>query len=322
MRSFLRPSSLRPRLPLALIAALLLAVAGLGCGDEQGSGGDSRDAKALLERAFAKRVKSGDLRLDLKADLEGGGDRLEKPIELKLAGPYKLGGRDKLPQLDWDVSFRGLGMDVNGGIVATADNGFLELQGEAYELGAEAFTSLARQYAALQPGTPRSITAFGVDPTSWLDNPRVDEDGGSIGGEPTRKVTASVDVRQVARDVVDLARSPRLRRQLERQGRPVPRLSRLKDEDLDRVEDAIDEFDVEVDVDRNDVVRRLFAEVDFDLPGDEDGDEVKGGRVSLSYVLRKVGTNPVIRAPQNAKPLGQLLDGFGLGGLRGGSHSR
>jgi hypothetical protein len=31
-----------------------------------------------------------------------------------------------------------------------------------------------------------------------------------------------------------------------------------------------------------------------------------------------VNTDPVIRAPQNPRPLQELLDGFGLGGLGGG----
>jgi hypothetical protein len=75
-------------------------------------------------------------------------------------------------------------------------------------------------------------------------------------------------------------------------------------------------------VDRNDTVRRFFTEVHFDLPGEQDGDELKGGRVSLGYVLRKVNTNPVIRAPQNPRPLRELLGGFGLGALGGGLDRR
>ena len=309
-------------LPAALIAALLLSLALLaGCGGDDG-GGDSREAKALLERAFSKQVKSGDLRLDLKADLEGGGERLKDPIAVKLEGPYRTGSRRQLPQLDWDVSFKGLGQSLRGGLVATTANAFLELQGQAYEVGARTYQSLSRRYGALQPGRPRGLTAFGVDPSTWLKDPELEEDGGSIGGDATRKITGSVDVRKAARDLVELTRSPALRRQLERQGRPVPRLGRPTDKDLDEVEDAIQEFDIEVNVDENDVVRRLFADLDFDVPGDESGDDLKGGRRSFTYVLTKVDTNPVIRAPQNPRPLRELLGGFGLGALGGGLDRR
>ena len=311
-------ASLRSRVPLALVAALSLAVAGVGCGGD-GGGGDSGDAKALLERAFSKQVRSGDLKLDVKADLEGGGERLEKPITLRLSGPYDFSeGRKRPPRLDWDVAFKGAGLNVKGGLIATADNAFVELQGQAYEVGTEAFSSLARQYTSFQPGRPQSVGALGLDPASWLEDPQLDEDGESIGGDATRKVTGSVDVRRVARDIVDLTRSPRLRRQLERQGQPVPEIPKPSKKDLDEIEQAIDKFEVEVNVDRNDVVRRFFTEFDFDVPEQKDGDDLKGGRVSLSYVLTEVNTEPVIRAPRNAKPLRQLLEGFGLGGLGGG----
>ena len=305
------------RLLSVLIAALSLALAGAGCGGDDGGGGDSGDAKALLERAFAKRVNTGELKLGVKADFDGGGERLEKPITMTIDGPYDFGSKKRPPRLDWDVAFKGAGLNIKGGLVSTADNAFVELQGQAYELGRETFSQLARQYAAVQPGRPQSLGALGLDPASWLENPELDG-GEVVGGEPTRKITGSVDVRKLARDVVDLTRSPRLREQLERQGRPVPKLSRPKDEDLDELENAIEEFDIEINVDRDDVVRRFFTDVDFDVPGEHSGDEVKGGRITFSYVLRKVDTDPAIRAPQNPKPLQELLDGFGLGGLGGG----
>lgn len=310
-----------PRLPIAVLATLSLAAAGLGCGGDDG--GDPGEAKALLARAFAKEVKSGELQLDAKADLEGGDDRLDKPITVKLRGPYETGGRQRLPRLDWDVALEGAGLDLRGGLIATADNGFVVLRGQAYELGAEAFSSLARQYGVgARPGRPKGLGAFGVDPSSWLEEPEIDDDGESIGGEPTRKITGSVDVRRAARDIVELTRSPQLRRQLERRGQPPPKLPRPTDEDLDEIEEAIEQFDIEINVDGNDIVRRFFTEIDFDVPGEQDGDEVKGGSVSLTYVLTKVNTNPVIRAPQDPRPLRELLGGFGLGGLGGGLDRR
>lgn len=305
------------RLATALVAAVSLAVTGLACGGDDGGGGDSGEAKALLERAFEKQVDSGDLKIDVKADLESSEDRLDKPIALRLDGPYESAGRTKPPRLDWDIAFKGLGLDVKGGLIATADNAYAELQGQAYEVGTETFSSLARQYAGLQPDRPQKLGTLGVDPTSWLKDPEIDEDGGSIGGDATRKITGSVDVRKVTEDIVDLVRSPRLRRQLERQGQPTPKVSPPSEEELDELENAVEEFDIEVNVDENDVVRRFFTEFRFDVPDDKEKD-LRGGKVSLSYVLRKVNTDQVIRAPQNPKPLGELLQGFGLGSLGGG----
>ena len=313
---------LRARSLLALIAALALAVAGVACGDDDdGGSGSSGEAKALLERGFGKAVDSGELELDMKADLDGGGDRFDKPINLKVEGPFEWGGAKKLPRFDFDVTFDGAGVNVKGGLIAASDNAYVELQGKAYEVGRETFAAIVRQYSAAQPGRPKGLGALGIDPSSWLEDPEV-EDGESIGGDPTRKVSGSVDVRKAALDIVELTRSPQLRRQLERQGQPVPQLPKPSDEDLDELEDAIEEFDIEVNIDKDDVVRRFFTEVDFDVPGEENGDDVKGGRVSLNYVLTKVGTKPVIRTPLSPQPLQQLLQGFGLGGLGGGLPSR
>lgn len=308
-------SSLALRRLGALLAAISVSLTGLACGGDDGGGGsDSREAKALLERAFAKQVKSGDLALDVRADFESNEDRLDKPITLRLAGPYESRGAKKPPRLDWDIAFKGFGLDVKGGLIATADNAYAELQGQAYEVGTETFSSLTRQYAGLQPDRPQKLGTLGVDPTSWLEDPQVDDDGGEIGGDATRKVTGTVDVRKVTEDILDLVSSPKLRRQLERQGQPAPKLSRPSEEELDELENAVDEFDIEVNVDENDVVRRFFTEFQFDVPQDK-AEDLKGGKVSLSYVLTKVNTDPVIRAPQNAKPLQELLQGFGLGSL-------
>ena len=115
----MRPS-FASRAVLAATAAVSLAAAGLGCGGD-GDGGDSREAQELLAKAFDNQVESGDLQLDVKADLEGGGDRFEKPITMKLSGPYEMGGRDRLPRLDWDVAFKGAGVDLKGGLIVTAD---------------------------------------------------------------------------------------------------------------------------------------------------------------------------------------------------------
>jgi hypothetical protein len=299
---------------VALVAALALAIAAGACGDDDGGGGSSGEAKALLERGFKTPVKTGELELDVKADFDGGGDRLDDPIALKVEGPFEWGGAKKLPRFDWDVAFEGADLKLKGGLIATSDNAYVELQGKAYEVGREAFGAIVRQYSVAQPGRPQGLGAFGIDPSAWLEDPEV-EDGDSIGGDATRKVSGSVDVRKAVLDIVQLANSPRLRRQLERQRAPTPSLPKPSDEDLDELEDAIEEFDIEVNVDENDVVRRVFTEIDFDVPGDESGDDLKGGRISLNYVVTKVGGKPVIRTPLTPQPLQQLLDGFGLGGL-------
>jgi hypothetical protein len=304
-----------PRLAVAILALLALALAGSGCGsDDEGGGGETADAKALLERAFDKSADSGDLFLEVKADVDGVRS-VKGPLALRLSGPFKSNGPKRLPLLDWDITFNGAGQRLAGGVIATETNAYLLFQQQAFELGEDTFGRLAQRLSASKRERPLTPGGLGIDPAAWLKDAEV-EDGDSIGGDSTRKITGSVDVGKALRDLVDAIDSPDLRRRLERQGQPA--LPKPREEDLRKIEDAVRDVDVEMNVDRNDVLRRFFAEVDFDAEGGDDGKDAKG-KLSFSYVLRKVGGNPVIRAPGGARPLRELLGGLapllGSGGL-------
>ena len=305
---------LRPRaLAAALLAVLALALTSAGCGGsdgDDGHDGNAREARALLEDTFAKDVESGELELKVKAAVEGV-KSLEEPLEVTVKGPFKSNGKKKLPVLDWDIAFDGAGQKLSGGLVATRDNAFVELQGQAYEVGEKTFARLAREVTKAQPNRPTSPGKLGMDPASWLEDPKV-ENGEPIGGDDTREVTGSVNVRKVVRDVADLFKSPAVRRQLERQGQGSAAVPEPTNADLKEIEDAIEDADVELSVDENDVLRRFVTDVRFDVPREGNAKDVKG-KFTLTYVLRKVGTDRVIRAPSNPRPLSELLGGFGLG---------
>jgi LppX_LprAFG lipoprotein len=295
---------------LALFAALALLAAGCG-GDDGPSSKESADAQALLEKAFSKQVDSAELKLDLKADLEGL-DQLKGPISLSISGPFKSSGDDQLPVLDWDVKVKLGGQTIDAGVVVTKDNAYVSLRGQNYEVGEQVFdqlqTSFARQQK--QSGGQQSLKQFGIDPTDWLKDPKV-EDGEDIGGDATRKVSGDVDAKKVVQDVLGALRSPALRRQLESQGQTIPEVDESA---VDQVTDAIKEVRFEVNVDENDVARRIFAEAEFDVPDDADLGALEGGEVSFGFVLEKVGIEPEIEAPANPQPLSLLLGQFGLGG--------
>jgi hypothetical protein len=108
-----------------------------------------------------------------------------------------------------------------------------------------------------------------------------------------------------------------VRKRLESQGAGGANLPEPTDKDLDEIEDAVQDIDVEINVDEQEILRRFFVEVDFDSDDGGDGKDLKG-KFSFTYVLREVGGNPAIRAPRNARPLGELLRGLGLYSALGG----
>lgn len=301
---------------LAVLATFALAVAGCGGGDGGGGAGGGGDARAVLKTAFDKQVDSADLKIDVKANLDGV-PGLKGPLSLSLAGPYKSNGDKAIPSLDWKINAQGAGQNISAGLIVTKDNAFVEFQGQSYEVGSELFQRLAKGLAKRPSGGKQTtLKQLGIDPSQWLKDPKL-EDGQDIGGDSTRKVTGDVDVKKVVKDVLEALRSPAVRSQLQSQGQTVPQIPAVKDSDIQKVEDAIDELKFEVNVDKNEIARRFFAEARFKVPQSTNANGLKGGKISFGLVLEKVGINPNIKAPSNAQPLSQLLQGFGLGGGTG-----
>lgn len=299
---------------LSLVAAVVAALSLLaaGCGDSS-----SEDAQALLDKAFSKTVDSGDLDLKLAANIDGL-ESFSGPLSLDLSGPFNSGDEKTLPIIDWDITAKGAGQSFDAGLTVTDDNAYVEFQGEAYEVGAELFAQFERQYQAQQPDKSAdepTLKSLGLDPTTWLEDPQV-EDGEEIGGEPTQVVTGSVDVEKVVRDIYSVTKSDAFRQQLESQGQTVPEIPEPSDEDIEKIADAIDKLDIEINIDEDDIARRLSVVSDFTVPEDTGDGQIKGGSLELDYTLVEVGTEPEIEAPENPKPLSELTQSLGplLGG--------
>ena len=300
---------------LALLAVGLLA----GCGSDDSSGGGSGGAKsedptALLEKALASHVESGELKVDASFDVKGS-SKVSGPVTATIEGPFKSRGKEKLPLLDWDVSLSGAGQNFSGGIVATEDNAFVKFRGQTYEVGKQLYDQFVRQQAQQTKSGPQSLKDLGVDPATWLQDAKVG-DGESIGGSATRKVTGRVDVEKMVDDILEAAQSPAVRKQLQSSGQSVPQVS---DADKQKVVDAVESADLTVNVDDDDIARKVVLAATFKVPEGVDADGATGGSFELSYELPKVGGDVDITAPSDAKPLSLLLQQLGLGagmGLR------
>jgi hypothetical protein len=310
--------SRRPLALLCLLASLSLALLAAGCGSEGSAGGGDGDARALLKRALAKQVDSGDLKLELDAELEGS-ERFDGPFSASLSGPFASAAGDELPQLDWDIAYEGQGQSGSGGLVVTEDNAFVEFGGQNYEVGAELYGRFERAYEEQQSEGPQSLEALGIEAEQWLEDPTV-EDGEAIGGDPTQLVTGTVDIGRVVEDIGDLTRSPAFRQQLESQGQSPP--EEPSEEELDELErgleEAVEDISFEASIDEQDILRRLALEVVFTVPEDADADGIEGGTIAFDYTLESVGGSPEIEAPSDAAPISQLLRRLGLGGLGNG----
>lgn len=293
---------------IALLCAGLLA----GCGSDDdsggGSGGGSDDPAALLEKAFAKNADSGEIRVKASAEVDGA-PQMKGPVSFELEGPFKSRGKNTLPLVDWDLSFQGAGQSLSGGVVATEDNAFVKFRGQTYEVGSRLYKQFLREQERQSKDGPQSFKELGVDPAKWMEDAKV-SDGEPVGGDDTREVTGKVNVEAMVDDVLEAIKNPSIRKQFESGGQSIPEVS---DSDRKKVVDAIDEAKFAVNVDDDDLARKVSFSVRFDVPEGVDADGVTGGRFEIEYELPKVGGDVDIEAPSDAKPLSLLLQQLGLG---------
>ena len=191
----------------------------------------------------------------------------------------------------------------------------MKFRGQTYEVGKQLYEQFVRQQAQQTKSGPQSLKDLGIDPSAWLEDPEV-ADGESIGGSSTRKVTGQIDVEKMVDDVLKAAESPAIRKQLQGSGQSVPEVS---DADKQKVVDAVEKADLTVNVDDEDIARKVVLSATFKVPEGVDADGATGGSFELSYELPKVGGDVDITAPSDAKPLSLLLQQLGLGaGMPGG----
>ena len=304
----------RHRLLAALAALALATVALAGCG-----GGGSGDARAILKRGFSSPIRSANVTLDLDAKLDGV-SQLSQPIKVKIGGPYQSGGGRRLPRLNWDISFSGGGQAVSAGFISTGDQAFVNFQGTNYKLDPSQVAALNARLAQRNPSGARTLKSFGIDPVSWVKDPRTEGDA-TVAGVATDHVSAWIDVAKLFGDLNKVAS-----RACGSVGavRPQP----LTRQQIDQIEKVVHDPTFDVYVGKKDgKIRRVSLGLSFDVPKQSQSSVrgISSGNITLSIEFAAVGEPQSIVAPTGAKPIGELtkqLSGLGalsgIGGATGG----
>lgn len=307
---------------VALLAAGALIVSGCGGDDGGGGGGGSSsggDAESLLKQAFSHdgdKPQSGDVKVDLSADFDGGPSQLQQPLRLQFSGPVESKGKNKFPELDWDINAEGIGQRISGGVTVTADNAYVRYGGKDYEVGKSAFgrfKSETESQSSSSSGSD-SLTDLNIDPNDFLTDLK-QEDGEPVDGIATERVTGTVDVEKLIRSFSKVLDDPAVKKQLK--GRPSPKLT---DDDIKQIKDAVKGVDFSIDIDKQEkVVRRLSAAVDFKVPVDarSEAGGLKGGKLAFKLEVGKLDPGTEFKAPSGARPLKELTQQLGLGLLGG-----
>jgi hypothetical protein len=294
------------RLLLLALAAAAVAVGFAGCGGSSG-----KDAKALLNRAFSQPINSANVTIDLGATVDGV-PSLTQPIRIKLGGPYKTNGSGKLPSLSWDVNVSGGGQNFSVGLITIPDNAYVTFQGTSYEAGRQAIARYNRSLATRNPNRASGLKQFGVDPLSWVKDPKEQGDA-TVAGVSTTHVSAGLDVGKFFGDVNKILSKAR--------GGLAGGTSaqQLSKQQIDQVSKALKDPKFDVYVGKSDSkIRRVNVGFSIDVPksAQTGSGGVKSANVTLSIEFAGVGEPQRIQAPKSARPLSELTKQLGgLGGL-------
>ena len=298
---------LRAVLSLSVLALVALLA---GCG---GGGGDSESAQETIQKAFSKPVDSGNMTLAFTAKVEGV-QQLQDPIEVKLSGPFQSNGKGKLPSLDWKANFSGGGQTFSGGVISTGDNAYVSFQGSNYEVGKEQVAQINQQLG--QQTQDKTLKDFGIDPATWLSDPKEEGDE-EVNGTETTHVTSGVDIEKM---LTDLNKAGQQAGGAMGQNNP----SQLTQQQIDQIKQVVKDPKMDVYVGKDDdTLRRLNVSVNFEIPEDQRGEfqGATGGNITFSLDLAERRREADVEAPPNPKPLSELQGALGgvMGGAGGGT---
>lgn len=297
------------RFRILALFATLAAVAGLlaACGGGSDSDSSGEDPQKVLESAGLEGVESGEVDLSLHVTAEGdeGGD-----IEVNLSGPFEMGTKGELPQLEMTAEASGTAgdedLDFEGGLTLLADRGFVTYEGDAYEVDPTTFGFLksALEQAQQSEGESGDITAcqeaaegirFGK-----LADQLTNEGSADVEGTSTTKISGDLSVSGGIDALIELTEDPACSSQLEAAG-PLP-LGELE-EAKGELSKAVKKAHVDIYVGDDDIVRKLDAELTIAAPGAED-EKVE---LAMELTLSGVNEEQSFETPSDAKPLEGLF---------------
>jgi hypothetical protein len=313
----------RARAVVALVALAFVAFGLAACG---GSGSGSSDARTLLKQTFSgtHKIKSG--KADVRLSVDAHGDAaLPQPIKLAVTGPFQSAGTDKIPQFDLALDISAQGQTIQAGLTSTSDRVFVQLMGTAYEVPQSLLAQIRQSMQQSKQASKGklSLGGLGIDPMTWLKDPKI-VGTETLNGVETKHISSALDVDALLNDV------DKLLAKLKQQGgipgtsgAQIP--SRIPDKARNEIKDAVKSSSVDVWTGASDKILRKLT-IALTVTPKNPGSGPKTADVSFSLELSDLNKPQTITAPSSAKPLsdllgqlGGLLGAGGLGGSFGGA---
>ncbi len=279
-----------------LVAVCATAAIGFaGCGAQEAE---------VVKGAFEQGIDSANVTATLDFKSSRGNS------SMALEGPFKTNGEGKLPSLDFQVTLGGNGLNgLEGRLISTGKNIFIEYKGETYEVGEDVVAELQRSSSDSDQLSAADIQKLMGTMENWFPQSDTQEEA-DLDGEPVTRVSGRLDISAALKDLKSLAERGALSGSAD--------LKSLSSADIREVEKLTSDPKFTVDVGREDgKLRRIVASMTI-----TDGADT--GTIDLSVRFKDVDKPVTIDAPTSGRPieeLGQVLGGEFGGGATTGSEA-
>ncbi|MBE2315502.1 hypothetical protein DVA67_005915 [Solirubrobacter sp. CPCC 204708] len=260
---------------LAVTAASTLALS--ACGAEEAS---------VVKTAFEQDIESADVTVALSMKSAQG------ESNVSLSGPFQSNGENKLPSVDWRLSLDGMmPRPVEGRIISTGDDAFVQYGGETYQVGKDKIAQLG----ALGAGSgmeSADVTKLMARMQDWFPESDAQSDA-ELNGERVTRITGKLDLSAALEDMKEMAKQPG--------ASGFEGLEQLSNGDIDQVEKMISDPTFTVDVAQSDdKLRRVAARMTVDNGSDK-------STISFSIQLKDVDKPVQITPPASGRPIEELM---------------
>jgi hypothetical protein len=316
---------------LALVAVLTMGLAACGGSDDKSSGADA-DAPTLLKDTFGANhpIRSGRLDANLDVDLKGLA-QITEPLSLHLNGPFQSNGGKTLPDFALGLDLQGGEKPITVGAVLAGGGGYLTIEGQAFDLGADLYKTFTTGYEKAKASASSksvgddksSLSALGISPLRWLKDPK-NVGTEDIAGTQTVHLTSGVNVAKLLEDVSTLLGKAKgvTSAGSAATGTPVP--TSLTAEQRDLITKSIKSAKVDVWTGVKDhTLRKVAVNVQVDVP---EGLRAKAGNLQTGHVIFQVTIGQLNQAqkivkPANVRPISELRSSLSELGLLGSGGS-
>lgn len=282
------------RLSLPLVLAL---VVGCGGSNETPAAGDGQNPRDVLSRL--RPINAAKVTAVARGTFDNAPPDVGSPIELRLEGPLRNNGVDKLPSLDWNVTFTGFNDKFTSRVVSTGTDVFIRLGGVDFALGEDAVARMVDQARQAQAGGRTGLAAIGVDPLKAVRDLKVKGES-QVAGVKTTRYTGTVDREELFNQL------ERLFRGLPNPGGAPTVITPTQRAELESMFSA-PSFEVDVAADRT--VRRIrFVDRFRTLVANRKAaGGITGGTLSYEVTYAPVRSTPQIVPPAKAEPLADFV---------------